>query len=107
MTCVSSSNFFILSELSTIRVKDLEEVSTQPLSELTINQKNNFYLAEIYFWSQRESRHACFDSNMHSGDRTVSTEYDRAIEMTGGIRSFEDVGSVKISNDGRISVSNY
>merc|ERR1712046_376470 len=47
---------------------------------------------EVYFWNHRETRHHCFDKNMHaSGTRSVGTEFEQAVEENEGIKTFEDV----------------
>merc|ERR1712050_270466 len=61
-------------------------------------------LPEVYFWSNREKRHHCFDRNMHSGDRSGATDFERAIELADGIKTNEDVSSVKISRGGRVRI---
>lgn len=59
-------------------------------------------IPEVYFWNHREKRHHCFDSQMHSGDRGLGTEFEQAVQDNQNMNNYEDVKVVKISSRGNV-----
>ena len=66
---------------------------------------NKYFLAEVYFWNNRQTSHHCFDPNMHSGGtRGLGTEFEQAVDAKESVKSTEDVSIVKISTGGKVRV---
>lgn len=58
-------------------------------------------MPEIYFWTSRQNNHNCFDQNSSRG---IGGLFDRAVELTDGVNTFEDVSRVLVSRGGNVRV---
>lgn len=58
-------------------------------------------MPEIYFWKSRQNNHNCFDQNSSRG---IGGLFDRAVELTEGVKTFEDVSRVLVSRGGNVRV---
>lgn len=60
-------------------------------------------LAELYFFNGRQRKHSCFDASLHQ-QRNQVTDFERIIDISETVETWEDVSFVSISKRGNIRV---